>query len=109
MAAINTHFEKRLYPAVDVADKQSCRPDFTVALYPGHMLEHTSKPFELNPYVRVASQTPPTFLIQAEDDPIDDVENSLVYYAALKKVGVPVDGTASLSANITTTVGEIRR
>jgi acetyl esterase/lipase len=109
VAAINTHFEKRLYPAVDVADKQSCRPDFAVALYPGHMLEHTSKPFELNPYVRVASQTPPTFLIQAEDDPIDDVENSLVYYAALKKVGVPVDGTASLSANITTTVGEIRR
>jgi acetyl esterase/lipase len=31
------------------------------------------------------------FLLQAEDDPIDTVKNSLVYYAALKKVGVPVE------------------
>ncbi|MFZ0862242.1 MAG: alpha/beta hydrolase [Candidatus Sulfotelmatobacter sp.] len=91
VAAISTHFEKRLYPAVDAADKESCRPDFGVALYPGHMLENTSKPFELNPYVPVTRQTPPTFVLQAEDDPIDDVENSLVYYAALKKAGVPVE------------------
>src|SRR5450432_1373981 len=91
VAAISTHFEKRLYPVVDAADKQSCRPDFAVALYPGHMLEHTSKHFELNPYIPVSKQTPPTFLLQAEDDPIDDVENSLVYYAALKKTGVPVE------------------
>jgi acetyl esterase/lipase len=88
---MSTHFEKRLYPAVDAADKESCRPDFAVALYPGHMLENTSKPFELNPYVPVTSQTPPTFLLQAEDDPMDTVRNSLVYYAALKKVGVPVE------------------
>jgi acetyl esterase/lipase len=37
VAAISTHFEKRLYPAVDEADKESCRPDFAVALYPGHL------------------------------------------------------------------------
>jgi acetyl esterase/lipase len=30
-------------------------------------------------------------LVQDEDDPVDDVENSLVYYAALKKAGVPVE------------------
>ncbi len=41
VAAISTHFEQRLYPAVDAADKESCRPDFAVALYPGHMLENT--------------------------------------------------------------------
>ena len=35
VAAMSTHFEKRLYPAVDAADKESCRPDFAVALYPG--------------------------------------------------------------------------
>src|SRR5579863_6042977 len=91
VAAISTHFDKRLYPAVDAADKQSCRPDFAVALYPGHMLEHTSKPFELNPYLPVTSRTPPTFLLQAEDDPVDDVKNSLVYYAALKRAKVPVE------------------
>jgi acetyl esterase/lipase len=91
VAAISTHFEKRLYPTVDAADKESCRPDFAVALYPGHMLENSSKPFALNPYVPVTSRTPPTFLLQAEDDPIDDVKNSLVYYAALKRAGVPVE------------------
>jgi acetyl esterase/lipase len=91
VAAVSTHFKQRLYRAVDAADKESCRPDFGVAVYPGHMLENTSKPFELNPYVPVTSQTPPTFLVQAEDDPIDTVKNSLVYYAALKKAGVPVE------------------
>jgi acetyl esterase/lipase len=34
---------------------------------------------------------PPIFLLEAEDDPIDPVKNSLVYYAALKKAGVPVE------------------
>jgi acetyl esterase/lipase len=91
VAAVSTNFQKRLYRAVDPADKESCRPDFAVAFYPGHMLENTSKAFELNPYVPVTSQTPPTFLLQAEDDPIDTVKNSLVYYAALKKAGVPVE------------------
>ena len=91
VAAISTNFQKRLYPAVDAADKGSCRPDFSVALYPGHMLENTSKNFQLNPYVPVTKQTPPTFLLQAEDDPIDTVKNSLVYYAALKQAGVPVE------------------
>jgi acetyl esterase/lipase len=91
VAAISTHFKKRLYPAVDAADHESCRPDFAVALYPGHMLENTSEPFTLNPYVPVTRKTPPTFLLQAEDDPIDDVENSMVYFAALKKAGVPVE------------------
>jgi acetyl esterase/lipase len=91
VAAISTNFAKRLYPAVDAADKESCRPDFGIALYPGHMLENTSKEFELNPYIPVSKQTPPTFLLQAEDDPIDTVKNSLVYYAALRKAGVTVE------------------
>ena len=54
-------------------------------------MEKTTKHHELNPYVLVSKQTPPTFLVQAENDPVDDVENSLVYYAALKKAGVPVE------------------
>jgi acetyl esterase/lipase len=91
VAAISTNFKKRLYPAVDAADKESCRPDFAVALYPGHMMENTSRLFQLNPYVPVTSQTPPAFILQAEDDPVDPVQNSLVYYAALKKAKVPVE------------------
>ena len=90
VAAISTHFDKRLYPAVDAADKESCRPDFAVALYPGH-LWISNKKFELNPNVPVTRQTPPTFLLQAENDPVDNVNNSLVYYIALKNAGVPVE------------------
>jgi len=51
VAAISTHFEHRLYPPVDAADKESCRPDFAVALYPGHLWIDTIK-FELNPDIR---------------------------------------------------------
>ncbi|MGA8025548.1 MAG: alpha/beta hydrolase [Bryobacteraceae bacterium] len=89
-AAISTHFARRLYPAVDATDRVSCRPDFAVALYPGH-LWISDKKFELNPDVPVTRQTPPTFLLQAENDPVDSVNNSLVYYIALKNAGVPVE------------------
>jgi acetyl esterase/lipase len=110
-AAMSTHFEKRLYAAVDAADKESCRPDFAVALYPGHLslsaaeydakrgtknfvIPHPATADEnlsLNPDLHVTSQTPPTFLLQAEDDHVDSVYDSLAYYIALKKAGVPVE------------------
>jgi acetyl esterase/lipase len=91
VAAIRTNFGKRLYPHADAADDESCRPDFAVALYPGHMQENTSNNYELNPYIPITINTPPTFIVQAEDDPVDDVDNSLVYYIGLKKAGVPVE------------------
>jgi acetyl esterase/lipase len=90
VAAVSTHFEKRLYPTVDAADSVSCRPDFAVALYPGHLAVPETN-FALNPDIRVTRRTPPTFLLHAEDDPTDPVENSLVYYAALRKAGVPAE------------------
>jgi acetyl esterase/lipase len=90
VAAISTHFDQRLYPAVDAADKESCRPDFAVALYPGHLWV-SSKGIALNPDVPVSRRTPPTFLLQAENDPVDSVNNSLVYYMALKNAGVPAE------------------
>lgn len=89
VAAMSTQYEPRLYPAVDAADKESCRPDFAVALYPGHLWGHEE--FKLNPDIRVTRETPPTFLLQAEDDQVDPAEHSLVYYRALKKANVPVE------------------
>src|SRR6185369_6718838 len=86
----STHFEKRVYSAVDAADKESCRPDFAIALYPGH-LAVPERGFAFNPDIRVTSRTPPTLLIQAEDDHVDPVENSIVYHSALRKAGVPVE------------------
>jgi acetyl esterase/lipase len=91
VAAVSTHSDKRLYPPVDAADDTSCRPDFAVVLYPGHMLENTPGELALNPYIPVTGETPPTFLLQAEDDPVDSVKNSLIYYSALQKAGVPVE------------------
>jgi acetyl esterase/lipase len=79
------------YAPMDAADKVSCRPDFGVAIYPGHMLENTTKEFELNPEIPVTDRTPPTFLLQAEDDNVDGVNQSLVYYIALKNAWVPVE------------------
>jgi acetyl esterase/lipase len=90
VADISTHFDRRLYPPVDAADQESCRPDFAVAIYPGH-LWISEKKFELNPDIRVTGNTPPMFLVQAEDDDVDSVNHSLVYYMALKNAGVPVE------------------
>jgi acetyl esterase/lipase len=90
VAAISTHFDNRLYAPVDDADKESCRPDFAIALYPGHLARPQFN-FVLNPDINVTARTPPTFLLHAEDDPVDPVENSRVYYAALKKAGVPAE------------------
>jgi acetyl esterase/lipase len=92
VAAMSTHFGHRLYAAVDAADKESCRPDFAVALYPGHLWIDDKK-FELNPDIRahISRETPPTFLLQAEDDYVDNVNQALVYYIALKNAKVPVE------------------
>jgi acetyl esterase/lipase len=96
VAAISTHFNRRLYPAVDAADRESCRPDFAIAAYPGHLWSWTAGDnpnFDLNPDIakNITKQTPPTFLLQAEDDSVDNVNDSLVYYIALKNAGVPVE------------------
>ena len=90
VAATSTHFDRRSYPAVDAADQESCRPDFAIACYPGHLWDG-GEDLKLNPNVPVTTNTPPTFLLQAEDDHVDGVEQSLVYYIALKKAGVPVE------------------
>jgi len=96
VTAVSTHFDRRSYLVVDAADNVSCRPDFAIALYPGHLWDwtETENPnFDLNPDIatHITRQTPPTFLLQAENDPVDDVNNSLVYYIALKKAQVPAE------------------
>lgn len=87
-AEISTKYQQRLYAPVDDADKESARPNFAVLVYPGHLATDNGS---LNPNVPVSSETPPTFLVQAENDHPDGVQQSLVYYAALRKTGVPVE------------------
>ena len=47
--------------------------------------------FGFNPDIHVTRNTPPTFLLQAETDSVDNVNQSLVYYIALKDAGVPTE------------------
>ena len=88
----SVHFDRRLYPEVDAADRESCRPDFAMAIYPGH-LSMKAGSLDLNSDIagHITAQTPPTFLLQNEDDNVDSIWDSLAYYAALKKAGVPVE------------------
>jgi len=88
-AALSTHFEQRLYDPVDDADKVSCRPDFAVIVYPGY-LALAEQNFAPNAEIHVGEKTPPSFILQAEDDPVH-VENSTVYFLALKNAKVPAE------------------
>ncbi len=92
VAATSVHFGKRIYPRVDAIDDVSCRPDFAIAVYPGHLMV-AENCFALQQDVRthLSTQTPPTFLLQNEDDEVDGVEQALSYYAGLKRAGVPVE------------------
>jgi len=87
-AAASTRFEKRTYEAVDKSDQVSCRPDFAVLIYPAYLIREKGP--DLEPELTVTSNTPPTFLVQTEDDQIP-VENSLFYYLALKNANVPAE------------------
>lgn len=93
---VSANFNQQSYEPVDAADKESERPDFALAIYPGHMMTHeylahhaNIQPGSLNPNIHFTHETPPTFIVQAEDDDEDSINSSLVYYTALVKAGVP--------------------
>lgn len=88
-AALSNHFDKRLYDPIDAADQLSCRPDFAVIVYPGY-LALADKNFAANLDINPTANTPPSFIVQAEDDPVH-VENSTVYFLQLKNAKVPAE------------------
>lgn len=88
-ALLSNNFAKRTYSAVGPADAVSCRPDFTMLVYPAYLVDAKNN-YKLAPELKVTRATPPTFLVQAEDDPVH-VENSIYYFLALKKAGVPAE------------------
>jgi len=92
VAEASTYFDTRLYAPMDAADRLSSRPDFAIAVYPGH-LSMAKNSTALNPVIasHITPRTPPTFLLQNEDDHVDRVEDALSYYMGLKRAGVPVE------------------
>jgi acetyl esterase/lipase len=88
-AALSTHYDQRLYDSIDAADKLSCRPDFAIIVYPGY-LALAEKNFAPNADINPTANTPPTVIVQAEDDPVH-VENATVYFLQLKNAKVPAE------------------
>lgn len=83
----HTDFKRPNIPAAETSI--DARPDFIVAIYPAYLAE-TPALSQLAKGIDPSATTPPTFLLQAEDDPVH-VENVLVYAQALKQLKVPVE------------------
>lgn len=88
-ALVSNNFNKPTYEPIDSADQSNARPDFTILIYPAY-LAADKEMTTVSPALPVSDKTPPTILIQAEDDPIP-VEGTLVYYRALKNAKVPAE------------------
>jgi acetyl esterase/lipase len=78
-AVLSNHGPERTYPKVDEADRQNARPDFSVLVYPAYLTD-----------VSASAATPPTFIVQAEDDAAF-IDGTLAYYKALKAAKVPTE------------------
>ena len=103
-STLGTHFDEKVYEPTDAIDAQSARPDFMALGYPvisfGEMTHGGSKynliggnpkPAMVKHFSNeklVSENTPPTFLFHATDDTAVPVENSLLFYQALKDKGV---------------------
>ena len=88
-AVLSIHSAQVTYPAIDAADRLDARPDFAVIVYPGY-LSTAPALATVAAGVEPTPSTPPTFLLQAEDDPVHE-ENALRYYQALKEAKVPAE------------------
>lgn len=87
VAETSTRFGEKIYEPQDDIDKESARPDFAIAMYPGHIWNE-EKQFVT---VKVPSDAPPTFIVQAVDDPVDSVKNSMKYGEALQAAHIPTE------------------
>jgi len=88
-AVLSNQYRERTYPVVDAADAQSCRPDFSILIYPAYLTEK-NQGVTLSSLLPVDDRTPPAFLVMAADDPVR-AENVLSYALALKQAKVPVE------------------
>ena len=75
------------YESVDGVDKQSCRPDFSLLIYPWRVLDDSQK---LLPEIRLSKTSPPAFLVHTHDDASSSL-GSVLIYAGLKTHDVPAE------------------
>jgi acetyl esterase/lipase len=107
-ATAGTHFDTGDTNATDPVKSMSSRPDFMILVYPvitfdeafthkgsrsallGENPDSTLMKYYSNE-LQVKDNTPPTFIIHAGDDKSVPVENSLLFYHALKDKGIPAE------------------
>ena len=93
LVADMSNTEARTYPLADAADRQSPRPDFAIVAYTARMLDSSKgkNSLELQPWVKISPNAPPTLILHAMNYPTDNVRQGMAYALALNDVGVPVD------------------
>ena len=89
LVAAISNADRRTYTPVDAADREPSRPDFAIALYPGHLW--SGQGVGLSPWNAISRDAPPTFLLQSMNDPVDDVHHAIAYALALRDAKVPVE------------------
>ncbi len=104
----STHFDQGNPSAADPMDRPGSRPDFAILCYPvisfttpythrgslRNLLGDQPDPKlveSLSNELQVTAQTPPTFLFHTNSDTGVPSENSVLYYLALRKAGVPAE------------------
>ncbi len=87
--AAATRFDWPTYPAVDAADRLSCRPDFAVPVYSGYFKAKDRD--ALSADWQIPAETPPVFLVHGTADLISPAEGSALAYLALRRAGVSAE------------------
>ena len=100
------HFDERSYEVRDDIDKESCRPDFMILVYPsilssGRSRQRIRELFGENPAEGVVEynstdkyvkrETPRTFLVHATNDPTVAPDHSIAFYRACREARVPTE------------------
>lgn len=107
-STVATHFDNGNPSTSDPIERVSCRPDFLILAYPvitmlppyaheGSVTNllgpnaSTELRKQMSSELHVTAQTPPTFLLSTTADNLVPVENTVMFYMALRKAGVPVE------------------
>jgi acetyl esterase/lipase len=80
-------FNKKTYPPVDKSDSLSCRPSFTMLIYPAYLDQGPN--LTLTPELKLNKEVPPMFIFQTADDPYGN--SALVMAEALRNEKLPVE------------------
>lgn len=86
-ARASTLFKNKTYQAVDKTDSTSCRPSFTMLIYPAYLDQGPN--LSLTPELTLSKDVPPVFIFQTADDPYGN--SALVMAGAMRNAKLPVE------------------